>query len=166
MAKPAANSSLREQPQISEAEMGLKISNRQLLERFIVEGDNAAFDGLVERFGGVVWRVCRRLLQQEQDAEDAFQAVFLTLARKAPSIRNREGVGSWLYGVAFRTARKARQAVWHRRELTAKAQLPRGLSRRPVTRQRCRKCNGCWTKRSCASPINTACRSSSVAWKG
>ncbi len=124
MAKRPANSTLREEPQISAAEMGLKISNRQLLERFIVEGDNAAFDGLVDRFGGVVWRVCRRLLQQDQDAEDAFQAVFLTLARKAPSIRNREGVGSWLYGVAFRTARKARQAVWRRRELTAHAKPP------------------------------------------
>ena len=93
-------------PQATE-EKGL--SDQQLLALFVQSGCEDAFGGLVKRYGAAVWRVCRRLLHQEQDAEDAFQAVFLILARKAASIRKGEAVGSWLYGVAYRTAMKARQ---------------------------------------------------------
>src|SRR5262249_48526933 len=79
-----------------------------LLERFGARREEAAFAALVRRHGPMVLGVCRRVLQHEQDAEDAFQAVFCVLARKASTIRRRTGVGGWLYAVAFRIARKAR----------------------------------------------------------
>jgi RNA polymerase sigma factor (sigma-70 family) len=80
----------------------------QLLERFVTGHDEAAFEALVQRHGPLVLGVCRRILSDPHDAEDAFQATFLVLVRKAGSIGKRESVGSWLYGVALRTARKAR----------------------------------------------------------
>jgi RNA polymerase sigma factor (sigma-70 family) len=79
-----------------------------LLERFALDRDARAFAVLVQRFGSLVLGVCRRVLRHEQDAEDAFQATFLVLARKAGSIHKRESIGSWLYGVAYRIASKAR----------------------------------------------------------
>jgi RNA polymerase sigma factor (sigma-70 family) len=91
-------------------------SDRDLLDRFLKHRDQAAFAGLVQRHGGTVWGVCRRMLPQDQDAEDAFQAVFFVLARKAASIRKAEAVGSWLYGVAFRIARKARLSTTRRHD--------------------------------------------------
>jgi RNA polymerase sigma factor (sigma-70 family) len=85
-----------------------------LLERFVATRDEVAFELLVWRHGPMVLGLCRRLLGHEQDAEDAFQATFLALARKAGSIRKREAVGSFLYKVAYRTALRARAAVSRR----------------------------------------------------
>src|SRR5262245_20697592 len=79
----------------------------QLLARFAATRDEAAFEALLRRHGPMVLGVCRRVLRHAQDAEDAFQATFLVLARKAGSVSNGEAVGSWLYGVASRTAREA-----------------------------------------------------------
>jgi RNA polymerase sigma factor (sigma-70 family) len=80
----------------------------QLLERFVTERQEAAFEALVWRHGTMVHNVCRRLLRDGPDAEDAFQATFLLLVRRAAAIRDREAVGSWLYRVAYRVARRAR----------------------------------------------------------
>ena len=83
----------------------------QLLECFVRDRDEAAVAALVRRHGPMVWGVCRRVLRIHQDAEDAFQATFLVLVRKADSILPREMVVNWLYGVAHQTALKARQTA-------------------------------------------------------
>ncbi len=80
------------------------VSDGQLLERFAVRREEAAFDALMRRHGRMVLGVCGRVLNNESDIEDAFQATFLLLARKAGSIRERQSVGSWLHGVAYRLA--------------------------------------------------------------
>jgi RNA polymerase sigma factor (sigma-70 family) len=87
----------------------------QLLERFLNHRSEAAFETLVRRHGSMVLGVCRRVLRHSQDAEDAFQATFLILVRKAAGLRGRRTVGDWLYGVAHNTALKARAANQRRR---------------------------------------------------
>lgn len=83
-------------------------SDGALLTAFLAAGDADAFAELVARFAPMVFAVCRRVTGHHQDAEDAFQATFVILARKAASIAPREAVGNWLHGVAVRTAREAR----------------------------------------------------------
>ncbi len=95
------------------------LTDRQLLERWSGGRDatgEIAFAALVTRHGPVVLHVCRQLLGDRHHAEDAFQAVFLVLARKARSIRDPDLLGNWLYGVALRTARKARVQLIRRRK--------------------------------------------------
>jgi RNA polymerase sigma factor (sigma-70 family) len=94
---------------------GGDLTDGQLLECFVTGRSEPAFAALVRRHGLMVFGVCRRLLRHEQDAEDAFQATFLVLARKAASVKPRELVGHWLYGVAYRTALDARSAAARRR---------------------------------------------------
>jgi membrane fusion protein, heavy metal efflux system len=83
-------------------------SDSQLLERFVCQRDDVAFETLVWRHGGLVLDVCGRLLRQAEDAEDVFQATFLALARRAGSINKSESLGSWLYKVAYRLALRVR----------------------------------------------------------
>jgi RNA polymerase sigma factor (sigma-70 family) len=89
-------------------------SDRQLLERFSSRRDEEAFAQLVHRHGPLVLGVCRQILRHEQDAEDAFQAAFLVLSRKADSIRSAEALPNWLYGVAHRLATRMKAAAWRR----------------------------------------------------
>jgi RNA polymerase sigma factor (sigma-70 family) len=101
-------------------------SDEQLLESFLVRRDEASFEALLRRHGPMVLGVCQRVLRNVHDAEDAFQATFLVLARKAGSIRSRQVVASWLYGVAYRTAMKARVMNAKRRSKERQAgELPR-----------------------------------------
>src|SRR5262245_54626271 len=88
----------------------------ELIERFVELHDEAAFARLVERHGPLVLGVCRRVLRNHHDAEDAFQATFLVLARKAPHIRQREALAGWLYKVAYRLAVHLRRSAERRRE--------------------------------------------------
>ena len=90
-------------------------SDGQLLDRFVDRREGAVFEAIVHRHGPMVWGVCRRVLRDHHDAEDAFQATFLVLARKANSVMPREKLGNWLYGVAYQTAMKARAMRTKRR---------------------------------------------------
>jgi RNA polymerase sigma factor (sigma-70 family) len=87
---------------------GAGLSDEQLLNAFIARKDEDAFQTLVRRHGPMVLGVCRRVLRNRQDVEDAFQASFLVLVRKASSLKRRESLANWLHGVAHRTALKAR----------------------------------------------------------
>jgi polysaccharide biosynthesis/export protein len=102
------------------------LSDRQLLERFASRGDasaEAAFEVLVLRHGPMVLRVCRNVLGNSTDAQDAFQATFLVLVRRYGSIRRLDSVGDWLYGVACRVAARARVEASRRRAAEQRAAL-------------------------------------------
>jgi RNA polymerase sigma factor (sigma-70 family) len=101
--------------QLEQSARGPGGGDRELLDRFARHRDQAAFAALVRRHGPVVLTVCRRVAGHPQDAEDAFQAVFLVLARKAAALANPDLLGNWLYGVAVRIARRARRSAARRR---------------------------------------------------
>jgi RNA polymerase sigma factor (sigma-70 family) len=104
------------------------LSDRQLVERFLAGRDEAVFEAVLRRHGPMVYRVCWRVLRQDQDAEDAFQATFLLLAQKLRTVRKHASLASWLHGVARRVALKARaQAVTrhrHEQQASVSASLP------------------------------------------
>ena len=104
-----------------EDESARQLSDHRLLQQFSDHRDEAAFGTLLRRHGPMVLDVCRAVLSNEADAEDAFQATFLVLARKAASIRKTESAGSWLHGVAYRTALKARAQSATRQKNEARA---------------------------------------------
>jgi RNA polymerase sigma factor (sigma-70 family) len=92
------------------------LTDAQLLDCFVTCGEPAAAAALVQRHGAMVWGVCHRILHNYHDTADAFQATFLVLVRKAASIRSRERVANWLYGVAHQTALKARARIARRKQ--------------------------------------------------
>jgi RNA polymerase sigma factor (sigma-70 family) len=116
-------------------------SDGQLLERFLSRGDGLAFEVLVSRHGPMVLRTCRRVLRDEHDAEDAFQATFLVLARKAAAVRGRDSVAPWLRAVAARVATKARAGDDRRKsrarryEAARVAEVPEGPGPDPERRE-------------------------------
>jgi RNA polymerase sigma factor (sigma-70 family) len=100
------------------------LTDRELVDALAEGGDEASFEALLKRHGPMVLAVCRRVLRNEHDAEDAFQSTFLVLIRRAGGIRKREAVASWLYGVAYLCARKARHLNARRRLFEAQATRP------------------------------------------
>ena len=103
---------------------GPEITDGQLLEMFRSRRNEAAFEAIVRRHGPMVLAVCRRILRNHHDAEDAFQATFLVLARKSGSIASREMAASWLHRVAVRTAQKSRTQVARLRARELRAAIP------------------------------------------
>jgi RNA polymerase sigma factor (sigma-70 family) len=108
MAKESLGNVLDYIRQIAGGPGSQELTDQELLCSFAADRDEAAFAVLVQRHGPLVWGVCRRVLHQIQDAEDAFQATFLVLARKAGRIRWQADVSNWLYAVAWRVALKAK----------------------------------------------------------
>ena len=127
MAETAGTGYLRDMHTLFDAGTVSGLTDRQLLQRFTGEqgpSAEAAFEAILLRHGPMVMRVCRNALGQEQaDLHDAFQATFLVLVRKCKSIRRLDSVGSWLFGVATRVARRARMEAARRRS----AELQGGL---------------------------------------
>jgi len=105
------------------------LPDAELLERYVRLADDDAFAELLRRYAPMVWSVCRQLLSDAQDAEDAFQATFLLLARRAASVRSREAVAGWLQGAAHRCALQLRRKDARRRTREGKA----AMNRRPTT---------------------------------
>ncbi len=111
---------------------GAGLTDGQLLESFVSRQDEAAFAALVRRHGPMVLGVCRRVLRHHHDAEDACQATFLVLARKAGSVVPRDMAANWLYGVAYRTARKTRTLLArHRVRETQVTEMPKSEATEP-----------------------------------
>ncbi|MDR3634649.1 MAG: RNA polymerase sigma factor [Isosphaeraceae bacterium] len=116
MARESSNTVVESEPESPVAATDGQ-DDEELLRRFLESGDagaEAAFTALMQRHGPMVLGVCRHVLGRHQDAEDAFQATFLVLARKAGSIRSRNVLARWLYEVAYRTAVRARVAAVRR----------------------------------------------------
>ena len=142
------------------------MSDAQLLDRFVSRRDEAAeaaFEELVIRHGPMVLRVCRGVLHDAHDAEDAFQAVFLVLANRAGSIRRSGSVASWLFGVAQRVAIRgeARRRAPARSTSSSRSGPPKAISR-PRTISIGRSS----TRRSTTCPSGSAHRSCSATCKG
>jgi RNA polymerase sigma factor (sigma-70 family) len=114
-------------------------SDQELLSSFTERRDAAAFAALVRRHGPMVREVCRRLLSQEPDVDDAFQATFLVLLHRARSIRKRQSLGSWLYGVAYRVAEGAKRdtARRHCREWRPAGRPPTDPAQETAWRELC-----------------------------
>ena len=107
-------------------------TDRELLERFIAREEEAAFGELVRRHGPMILGVCRRILGDAHAAEDAFQATFLVLVRRARSVPWRESLGGWLHGTARRVALRARRAAGERRGVSPPWLLSRRAHAAPL----------------------------------
>ena len=138
-------------------------SDAQLLTAYLA-GEANAFETLVQRHGRMVRGACWRLLGNAHDADDAFQAVFLVLARKASSLTQRENVAGWLYGVACRTAKKARVSTARQRR---REEMAASMTRESTYDE---------ATEAVVSPVldeevnrlpeNTGCQSCFATWKG
>jgi len=119
------------------------MTDRQLLHRFVAGNDPDAFRGLIDRHGSMVFAVCRSVLRNQHDVEDAFQNTFLALARGAGTIKRLDSIGAWLHRVAIREAKKARRKDCRERAVERtrtnsgreRPNYPRDLSFIPVLRE-------------------------------
>ena len=132
MTKPALASMLHDLHRLAETADDRRQTDRQLLERFLNRRDETAFAVLVRRHGRLVLSACRRVLADEADIEDAFQATFLVLLRRASSVRWHESIGNWLFGVAHRVAVQARANAARRTRCEAKASRERQRPEEPA----------------------------------
>jgi RNA polymerase sigma factor (sigma-70 family) len=121
MSDASPNPLLRGVRAVIDARRAEGLSNGELLHAFVQCRDEAAFAALVRRHGPMVLRVCRRVLPNEADAEDAFQATFLALARRAATVREGDALAAWLRGAASRMALSVRRAALRRRAQGARA---------------------------------------------
>jgi RNA polymerase sigma factor (sigma-70 family) len=124
MTSDQGNHALPTLPHTTDSAPAVEAADRQLLQRFVTAQDQAAFAALVRRHGPMVLGVCRRLLSDAHEAEDAFQATFLVLVHKARSVRRPERLGPWLHGVACRVAAQARDAARRRARQREAANMP------------------------------------------
>ncbi len=131
MASQSNESVLRGLLRLSAGQALRSLPDCELLERFVEAHDEAAFTALIERHGPMVLGVCRRTLPSFHDAEDASQATFLVLARKANAIRKKASLGSWLHGVACRSAAKLKRN--HARRTMRERGVQAPVQRDPVT---------------------------------
>jgi RNA polymerase sigma factor (sigma-70 family) len=122
---------VRQVRRLASAARARERTDEELLDQYLRERDEAAFTALVARHGRLVQSVCRNVLDCEQDVEDAVQATFLILARKAATIRKEGSVASWLHGVAYRTSLNARKSRARRRQ--REQQLPARVPEQPVS---------------------------------
>ena len=125
MAKAPLEAVVRHIRKIADAQMLAEATDGQLVDRFVCDHEELAFAALLRRHGPMVLSVCCGVLGHREDAEDVFQATFLLLARKARSIRKRESVASWLHGVAYRLAVRAKEQRALRRSHETKASTMR-----------------------------------------
>ena len=123
---------LRHIQDLSDSKGAEDLTDADLVQRFINHRDEVAFRVLVRRHGGLVLHVCRNVLHQETDVEDAFQATFLILARQAVSIQKQTSISCWLHGVAFRTAMNLRKSAM-RRHKHERAAVDRRSPESPVS---------------------------------
>lgn len=115
MAAPETNTVLRYIRNLAGRLGESQQTDSELLRAFLDQNDQSAFEAILRRHGSLVLRICRRVLDDPHDAEDAFQATFMLLAQKAVSIRKKDSLASWLHGVAYRMATNARRAASRRR---------------------------------------------------
>jgi RNA polymerase sigma factor (sigma-70 family) len=138
----------------------------QLMDEYLRGGDEATLALLVKRHGPMVWGVCRRVLGESHDAEDAFQSTFLVFVRKAASVRPKEMIGNWLYGVAHQTALNARaNAARRRAKETAVVDMPEP-SRDRTWHDLLPHLDQELIKNSAVCPTNIGPSSSCAIWKG
>src|SRR3954464_7076843 len=116
MAKIPCDAVLRYLRRVAAPRDGGECSDLELLHRFSAGRDEIAFESLVRRHLGMVWNVCRRVLRHSQDAEDACQATFVVLLRKAGALGGRGPLGNWLYTVAYRISLRADSARRRQRD--------------------------------------------------
>ena len=151
MSKTTLTDVLRYMRLTSPNQPGRDLGDGELLAHYLVEGDETAFGILVHRHGPMVLSTCRRLLGDWHSAEDAFQATFLVLARRAVRIRKRASVGTWLYGVARRIAVRTKRQAAARRDLERRVEtMPRQFCLRAIPIGK--SFVPCWTRNSRPAP--------------